>query len=464
MAVSTNQARRLATRPSRQRRVFKLALPAVGEQVLNTTVGLVDTFLIGNLTLAAAATLGYSGTQALNGVGLANQMVWLVTMFFAAVGVGATAIIARARGAQDMLTANQALKQSLLLGLLLGLASSLLMYALAPAAMQLLGADATIAPLGVNYLRTVAISFVPTALLFLGTAALRGVGDTRMPLLVMLGVNAVNIVVCLLLINGTGGLPALGVEGAALGAAIGRGGGGVFLVALLLWRGRSGLKLDLDLRPQWDMLKRIARIGMPSGGEQLVFQGALLVFVRFVTGLGTASYAAHNVVLNIESLSFLPGMGYAIAASTLVGQNLGASKPEDAQADAYEAQRQGLIMMSALGLIMLLFPRQLLGLFSSDPAVLAAGVGPMRIAGLFQPLLAINFIMSGALRGAGDTRWPLFTKLVSTWGIRLPLVMLLLTLGFGLNGIWIAMATDFGVQAALAWWRFEQGRWKAERV
>src|SRR6185503_12651068 len=139
------------------------------------------------------------------------------------------------------------------------------------------------------------------------------------------------IAISWLLVNGNLGAPTLGVAGSAMGAAVARGGGGLLLIGLLL-RGRSGLKLTLDLRPDWDILRRLVRIGAPSGGEQLVFQGALLIFVRFVTSLGTAAYAAHNVVINIESLSFLPGMGYAIAASALVGRGLGASQPELAEA------------------------------------------------------------------------------------------------------------------------------------
>jgi putative MATE family efflux protein len=443
---------------------LKLALPAVGEQVLNTFVGLADTFLVGHLSIQAATLLGYTSATALAGVGLANQMVWLVTVFFMAVGVGATAVIARARGANDMATANAALRQSLLLGLLMGLASTLIVLPLAPAMMQLLGAGPDVLPRGVDFLHISALSFGPTALLFLATAALRGVGDTRTPLLVMLGVNAINILISWLLINGNLGAPVLGVQGAAIGSAIARGSGGVFLVALLLLRGRSGLRLSFNLRPDWPMIKRIARVGAPSGAEQLVFQGALLVFVRFVTGLGTVAYAAHNVVINIESLSFLPGMGYAIAASALVGQGLGAGKPEEAEANAYEALLQGTVMMTVLGVIMMIIPQQLINIMAADPAVAQAGTGAMRLAGLLQPFLALNFIMSGALRGAGDTRWPLYTKIISTWGIRLPIVMIMLWLGFGLTGVWIGMATDFAVQGALAWWKFRQGRWKTERV
>jgi putative MATE family efflux protein len=279
----------------------------------------------------------------------------------------------------------------------------------------------------------------------------------------MLGVNAINIALSWLLVNGNLGAPTLGVAGSAIGAAVARGGGGLVLIGLLL-RGRSGLKLTIDLRPEWDVLRRIMRIGLPSAGEQLVFQGGLLFFVRSITSLGTVAYAAHNVVINIESLSFLPGMGYAIAATALVGQGLGAGRPEEAEASAYEALVQGGLMMTALGAIMVVFPHALIGLFAADPLVADAGANAMRIAGAFQPLLALNFIMSGGLRGAGDTRWPLYTKIVSTWGVRLPVVTLLVGLGFGLTGAWIAMASDFLIQGLLAWWRFRKGAWKTLRV
>ena len=456
-AISARQAGAL------RRTVLWLALPAVGEQVLNTLVGLADTFLVGHLSDAAAARLGYTSATALAGVGLANQIVWLITVFFMAVSVGSTALIARARGGGDEATANRVLQQSLLVGLLMGAVATAIGLLLATPSIALLGADRDVLPRGVTFLRIASLTFAPASLLFIGAAALRGAGDTRTPLYVMLGVNVVNILISWLLVNGNLGMPVLGVAGSAIGAAVARGGGGLVLIGLLL-RGRSGLRLALDLRPDRDMLRRIVRIGAPSGGEQLVFQGALLIFVRFVTSLGTAAYAAHNVVLNIESLSFLPGMGYAIAASTLVGQGLGAGDPARAEASTYEAQRQGLLMMTLLGAIMVLLPPQLIGLFVDDALVADVGAPAMRIAGLFQPLLAVNFIMSGGLRGAGDTRWPLYTKLISTWGVRLPLVIGLITLGLGLTGVWIAMGADFAVQAALAWWRFRQGKWQTVRV
>lgn len=462
--MATTQTITAPVSGSVRRRVLLLALPTVGEQVLNTAVGLTDIYLVGHLSPAVAAELGYGSAVAQASTGLANQMIWLVTVLFIAFAIGSTALIARASGAQDREATQRIMQQSLWLGLGIGLLTTLFVFGTAHPFLLLLNAPATVLPQSLNYLYIIAPSLILSALLFVGNACLRGIGDTRTPLSVMLGANAVNILVSWLLVNGNLGMPALGVGGAAIGTAIGRGGGGLVVVALLL-RGRSGLRLGLDFHIHMPTIRRILRVGLPSAGEMLVFQGALLVFVRFVTGLGTAAYAAHNVTISIESLSFLPGMGYAAAAATLVGQGLGARSPEHAADCAYEALWQGGLMMSLAGAVMVMWPEQLLAIFTNDPAVIALGVAPLRAAGLAQPALAASFILSGGLRGAGDTRWPLYIRLISAWGIRLPLVLLLVSgLGMGMAGIWLAMCTDFTVQGLLSLWRFNAGHWQDMKV
>ncbi len=446
----------------RRRRVLNLALPAVGEQVLNTLVGMVDVFLIGHLSLTAAAVVGYSSAQALAGAGLATQMVWIANVLFAAVGIGATALVARARGADDLPQAGLALRQSLLIGAAAGLLAMLLVP-LAPHLLAAMGATPDVLAISTHFFSISAIGFIPTAVLLVGMAALRGTGDTRTPLVLMLGVNVVNMVCSWFLINGNFGAPILGAVGGATGAVVGRTLGALALL-FLLSRRRDAMRLTRDLLPNPTMLRRILHIGAPSAGEQLVFQGALLIFVSFITALGTASYAAHNLVVTIESLSFLPGMGYGAAASALVGQALGASRADEAEATANEALLQSAILMSALGLVMALIPHQLLSLFVTDQAVIEAGAGPLRIAGLFQPMFAVNMVLSGALRGAGDTKWPLYIKFISTWVVRLPLVLVAAWLGAGLMGFWIAMGCDFFVQAMLTRWRFGRGVWKGTKV
>ncbi len=447
-----------------RRRVFGLALPAVGEQLLNTAVGLTDVYLVGNLSFVAASRLGYTSAAALSSVGLGNQMIWLVTVLFLAFGIGSTALIARASGAGDRAGMQTILRQSILVGTGVGVLAMIFMFVAARGFLQVLATPADVLPLSETYLHIIALTLAPTALLFIGNACLRGIGDTRTPLYVMLGANAVNITITWLLVNGNLGMPALGVSGAALGTAVGRGGGGIIVVVLLL-RGRSGLRLVPDLRPDWAVMRRIINIGTPSAGEMLVFHGALLIFTRLVNSMGTVSYAAHNVTISIESLSFLPGMGYAAAAATLVGQGLGARSPHLSEAYAYESLWQGSMMMSLGGIFMALFPETLLSFFVNDPLVIAAGIAPLRAAGLVQPALAVSFILSGALRGAGDTRWPLYIRLISTWGIRLPLALLTIGLfGMGLEGMWLAMCTDFTVQGLLAFRRFGSAAWQRIEV
>ena len=447
----------------RQRRVFALAMPAVSEQVLNTMVGLMDVLLVGQLPLTAAKFLGYGSATALAATGLASEMFWTMTILFMAIGTGCTALTARARGAHDGLLGNSALRQGLFLGLMASMVMSVVCIIFAPQLIGVYGATAQVTQLGGEFLTILAYAFVPTAINMIGMAALRGAGDTRTPLYIMIGVNIINVVISYCFIGGHFGLPILGVRGAASGAAVARTFGCIVTLVVLL-RGRAGLILNRPLWPEWAMIKRVARVGLPFAGEQAVFQGALIIFLGMITQLGTAAYAAHNLVIRIESLSFLPGWGYGIAASALVGQGLGARDPDEAEAASYEALRQTSIIMLVLGGIMVAIPSVLLRLFINDESVIQAGSVPLQIAGAFQLFMGGNFVLSGALRGAGDTQWPLYTKVISTWCFRLPISYYILKHGGGLNGVWVAMGIDFFVQALLSYLRFRQGKWRMVKI
>jgi putative MATE family efflux protein len=298
--------------------------------------------------------------------------------------------------------------------------------------------------------------------MFMCTAALRGAGDTKTPLLVMLLINGLNIIISWLLINGRFGFTPLGVSGAAWGMALARSVGGLVAIGVLL-RGVGVLKLDRLPLPDRDLLRRIVGIGLPTGGEMLAFQGALMIYARFVTHLGTVPYAAHNTVINAESISFLPGAGFAVAATTLVGQALGAKDRELARRSGHEAYIQSAVFMTLMGALFILVPEWFLSLLVDDPEVVAAGVLPLRLVGAIQPLLAANFVYAGALRGAGDTKTPLVIKLVSPWLVRLPLAFWLIPL-YGLTGAWIAMSIDLALQGALGWWFFRGDRWERINV
>ena len=434
------------------RRVLDLALPAVGEQLLNMSIGLVDTFMVGHL-----------GATAVAAVSMANQMTLIITTFFAAVATGMTALIARHCGAKEPEKANQILQQGYLLGAVMGLVLGVLAFLFARPALWVLQSPADVLDPGAGYLRIVALSFLLASWLFVGSAALRGMGDTRTPMLVMLAVNVVNIAIAYLAIFGCGPIPPMGVEGSAIGATVGRGVGGLIITWVLL-RGRNGLRLQISrLAPDVLQIKRILNIGMPAAGEQLLMRVGQTAFVATVAGMGTQVLAAHQIALQGESLSFMPGFGFAVAATTLAGRGLGAGDPARARADAVLAQRLGILVMSVMGLLFFVFAPQLVGLFVNDPEVIRLGIGPLRLEAFSQPALASLMILSGALRGAGDTRVTMVITAVGIWLVRLP-VAFLLSRHFGLMGAYFGMGLDLNLRSLGMWLRFRSDGWTRLKV
>jgi len=434
--------------------VLRLALPATAEQMLAMMVGIVDTFLVGHL-----------GAESLAAVGLANQWIFLSGTFFGAVGTGSTALIARFIGAKEPDNANQVLRQSVLLGLAIGVAALVLGLSLARPAVTLLGARGEVVGLSSTYLRIVSAALIVAPLMYLGNASLRGAGDTQTPLRIMMVVNVVNITVAVTAINGLFGVPKMGVAGSALGAATAQMVGGVLVTAVLL-RGRGQIRLRLDrMRPDWDVIRRITRVGLPTGVENLMFRIGNMAYASVLASLGVKAYAANQVAINGWSLSFMPGFGFAVAATTLVGQALGAKDPKRAEQCGYTSYRMGATLMAAIGLIFVLFPAQIMGFFTNDAEVIALGATPLRVMGVAQPFLAGAMIFAGALRGAGDTRFPMIITAAAIWLIRLPLAYVLgVMLGWGLLGAWTAMSLDMVMRGILNFWRFRGGRWKTIAV
>jgi MATE family multidrug resistance protein len=436
----------------RTRRVLHLAIPSAGEMLLVMLVGLVNTYLVGHL-----------GAASLTAVGLGVQVSMAAMVLFSAVGTGATAVTARMIGAKDMKGANRVVSQSVLIAFGCGLLSSFLLVTFAEPAMVLMGATGESLAQGVLYLRIICIVFPVSSMIFVGGACLRGAGDTRTPLLVMGVVNVFNIVVAWVLVEGIGPFPALGVEGAAYGSALARFLGGLIVFVLLL-KGRSGLRLrwrGLDREVMW----RILRIGLPASLDQLIFRIGSLVWIRIVASLGTVAFAAHQIVLNGESISFMPGWGFAVAATTLVGQGLGARDHERAEKDALVAFYFSAVFMSLMGIVFFLFAAQIVGLFTDDADIIAMGTLPLRLIGLVQPFLAAMMVFSGSLRGAGDTLTPMLVNGASVWLLRIPLSLLVVEwLGWGLTGVWMVMALDLTVRGIVLFWQFRVGRWKTIEV
>ncbi len=446
----------LASHQGTTTQVLRLAWPVVVEQMLGTAVGLVNTYIVGHL-----------GAAALAAVGLSSQLVMLLTAFFSAAGVGGTVLIARSVGAGDTQEVESFAGQSLILALAMGLLTAIPCLFWGSEMLASLGGASDVVAAGRLYMLAVGTTMPLMALLFVGNAAIRGAGDTRTPMAIMAAVNLINAVVSWALVYGIGPLPALGVLGAGIGAATSSAVGGL-LTGRALLRGRSASGLWVSrraLRPNPARIGRLLRIGIPSGMEQGLMRLAQVVMASVVTYLGTAAYAGHQLGIQLLSLAFAPGFAFSVAATTLVGQELGRGDPPRASACTMTASWLALGVMCSGGVMAYFLAEPLVRFFTSDPTVVPQGVLAVRGCAFIELPLAWYFVLSGALRGAGDTGYVLLAQALPIWLVRLPLSWLLgITAGLGLTGIWAAMILDMSVRALMLGLRFRSGAWQRIQV
>jgi putative MATE family efflux protein len=325
--------------------------------------------------------------------------------------------------------------------------------------LQLLGvADDVIAVAG-PYLDIVFLLFPITILLQLQVAILHGTGDTRTPMVAMIGVNLFFLAAAYPLIYGLGGLSGLGINGAAWGVGLAETIGN----AVLFLRSRSIFARSHSLRN--DLLSSMWEVGMPVCVERSFHHAGSLLFAKVILLYGTVAYAAHQVGLSIEAFSFMPGYGFAIAAATMVGQSIGAGKYSRAKLENWETNRQAAFVMAGMGLLFFFFPYALLRIFTTDEAVIDLGTMFLKIAAVAQIPLALTMVVGGSLRGAGDTRFILAVTLAGMWGVRLPLAFAAAYWWkLGLVYVWCAMAADWFIRMALLLMRYQSERWREIQV
>jgi putative MATE family efflux protein len=344
--------------------------------------------------------------------------------------------------------------------LLIGVAATLLLgcsgILFSSPVARFMGAEGRLLDLTLDYLHVTWYLFAAYVYLHLMSAIFQGVGDTRTPLKAMVGVNILHVLLAIPLIFGVWGFPRLGVAGAALASGLSEGVGAAWLLFVAARRGLFGGR-----RSGWspEELWRTLRVGLPAMGERLLTHGMQVVYARIVIHFGVAAYAAHQVGLNIESLSFLPGLGFAKAATALVGQRLGARDAEGARQSARQANLLGLGIMSLWGAAFVLFPSMWVGFFTPDPDVLGYSVPLMTVMGILQPPLAVAMVVSGALRGAGETHVVLAAAILGGWCVRLPLAYFGGVVGaLGMTAVWTTMILDWIVRSSIVSWRFSRLR------
>jgi putative MATE family efflux protein len=394
-----------AWEPMTQRRVLLLALPIIGENLLQVAVGAVDTLLVGRL-----------GPDAIAGVGIAFETVFLIIAILSAVTIGATVLVSQAIGAGNNERANQLARQAISWGVALAIPLSILGYVLAPQAIAIFNVEPEVAENAVEYLQITAACSVAILLSFLCGAVLRGAGDSRTPLKAAVLANAVNVVLAYVLIFGHFGFPELGVGGSAWGAAIGRATGALFML-VMLWSGR--VKLSIHGRAGWfpnlTTGRDLFRLGLPAAFEQVIMQFGFISLVAIAATIGTDALAAQQISFTAMSIAFLPTIAFATTSTAFVGQSVGAKRMDEGIKAARISRRWALIVTGAGLIFLVIFAEQIVGLFTDDAAVIDIGTSALRAIGISLPIWGMWMSSAGAVRGSGDTRSPMIRGVAAVW-------------------------------------------------
>jgi len=456
---TTATARRPLTRGPVGTTVFLLALPVLGEQLLNTFVGLFDVYLAGCISPTATSAIGLSA-----------YVDWLISMLVMLVGTGTAALVARYEGAREHDEANHFANQSVSLATIIGAVSLTLVLSGAPAFAKACRMEGEAFTIAVDYLRIACLGHMFMSITFVGCAALRGVGNMRTPMMIFAIINVVNVVVSSALVYGLGPIPRLGVTGIVTGTVAARTLGAIITMALLV-RGQSGIRLIWRQLPiRWSRTVRILRIGLPAAADGAIMWSGHFVYLTIIARLaegelGRALFAAHIIGIRVEAFTYLPALAWATAAATMIGQALGAGKPARAVRSGHAAVLQCGLLSVVISTLFVLFAREIYVLMTNDVLVQERGAGPFRVVALFQPLLVISIVYVGGLRGAGDTRFPLKITAVGTFLVRLPVGYYFgIVRGGGLMGAWYGMLADMAWRATAASIRFLRGRWLSTRV
>ncbi|MCU0303058.1 MAG: MATE family efflux transporter [Thermoanaerobaculales bacterium] len=436
------------------RAVVLLAIPMVLEMVMESVFALTDAFFVSRL-----------GTDAVATVGLTEAMITILFAVAVGTGMATTAMVARRIGEKDLAGARVAAAQSILLGLGLTVVVAAPGVVFARELLGLMGGSPELVAAGYGYTRVLFGGSLTIMLLFLLNAVFRGAGDAAVAMRVLWVANAVNIVLDPCLIFGLGPFPELGVTGAAVATTIGRGVG----VALQLWvliAGGSRIRLALDdLRPRLAVILTLLRLSVGGVLQFLIGTASWVVLVWIIGSFGAAVVAGYTVAIRLVVFAILPSWGLANAAATLVGQNLGAGSPDRAEASVWRAGLLNTLFLLAVAVVFIAGAGPMIRLFSTDAAVVAAGVACLRWVSVGYPFYAWGMVMVQAFNGAGDTTTPTVINLVCYWLLQLPLAFLLAHhTGLDASGVFIAITAAESAIAVVGVLVFRRGRWKRREV
>jgi putative MATE family efflux protein len=434
--------------------VLLLAVPMVLETMMESVFAVVDIFWVSHLGSSAMAT-----------VGLTEAMLTLLYSVAIGLSMGATAVVARRTGEKQPEAASAAAVQAIELGLIISAPIGILGLLFARPLLALMGATPDVIEIGSGYTSIMFAGNGTILLLFLINAIFRGAGDAAIAMRVLWFANAINIALGPCFIFGLGPFPELGVMGAAVATNIGRGCGVLFQVFNLVRKtGRIQIR-KRHIRLDYSIMKTIRRISGAGMFQSLIGMTSWLGLIRILSGFGSAAVAGYTVGMRIIAFAILPSWGMSNAAATLVGQNLGARKPERAEQSVWVACRLNLIFLGSVGILFMILAGPIISIFTQDPSIAPHGVQCLRIvsAGFF--FYAFGMVLTQAFNGAGDTWTPSLINLFCFWLWEIPLGFLLARkLGFGPSGVFAAITIAFSTLAVISALIFRRGRWKQRNI
>jgi putative MATE family efflux protein len=423
--------------------ILALAVPTMIENFLQTIVGFVDTLFVSRIGLNEVAA-----------VGVTNAIVAVYIAVFMAMGVGTSSLIARSVGAGEIDKAKAIARQSTLISAILGLAFGVVTLFFAEPLLRLMGAEPSVLANGVVYFRIVAIPSIFLSLMTVFGSILRAAGDTKTPMKVGVWINLIHIGLDYVLIFGLGGWAGWGIAGAAWATAIVR----VFgAAALYFYIRKSKLSFSLRKGTSNELTLPLLKLSGPAAVERLIMRFGQVLYFGLIVRIGTDVYAAHVLAGNIEIFSYMPGYGLAVAATTLVGQHLGANRKNDAYHYGMLTTWIAVVFMAFIGVLLFFLSPIAAGWFTKDKVVIGMVTTALRIDAFAQPFLAISLVVAGALQGAGDTKSPMYSTAIGMWLIRvLGVYVLCVQLGTGIAGVWLSIAIDLFIRAVFLLFRFKR--------
>jgi putative MATE family efflux protein len=434
--------------------IFLLAVPMVLEMIMESIFAIVDIFFVSML-----------GSDAIAAVGLTESMMTIVYALAVGFSAGTTALVSRRIGEKNPAAAAKAAGQSIAAGisvsLLLAIPGIFYSYDL----LRLMGASHELANLNHGYTKIMFAGNFVITLLFIINAAFRSAGDAALSMRVLLIANGINIILDPVLIFGFGPIPALGIEGAAIATNIGRGLAVAFQF-YVLFRGKMRIKLMIGhLIPEPEIMITLVKLSIGGILQNLIATASWVVMVRIIAVFGSAAVAGYTIGIRIIIFSLLPSWGLSNAASTLVGQNLGAGQPDRAQKAAWITGFSNMTLLGLISIVFIAFPGFFVRMFISDAEVIKAGITCLQIVSSGFLFYAFGMVMTQSLNGAGDTYTPTLLNFICFWLIEMPLAYFLaLKAGFGTNGVYYAIVIAESILTLLGIYVFSRGWWKLKKV